>query len=294
MELNENIVGNLSSLFNVDKDVVTKALTETDADGSFIESFKETNVIKSKTDFETFQNNLVQETKNNHILELKEKAKNKDLPQELYSFFKGNVTEELERKLSKAAGITEFENYEDLVNKVIASKGTDETVKQQLKELQERNQSLQTEKDSALSEAQKRFNDQLINFDKSTVFNSIKLDYEDEAKPKQLQLLKSQVDSNFKYIRENDKTIVTDLQGNVLKDPNTLEPLTLKDVVLNVAKDYDFKLKSPESGGQGGSSSQGNNSANGISWDDYLKANNTEPYTSAADKLRVEWKKQNK
>lgn len=293
MEINQKIVGELSSLFNVDSEIVTKAITSEDGDGSFIESWKNKNVVKSKEDFETFQNNLKQETQNNYLLELKEKAKAKELPQELYSFFKGNVSEELERKLAKAAGVDDYSNYEDLVSKVIASKGNDETIKNQLKELQERNQQLADEKENALKEANSKFDSELINFDKKNVYGSIDLDYSDEAKPKQLSLLKSQVDANYNYIRKDGKTLVSDKDGNIVKNPNTLEPMTLSEVAMKVAKEYDFKIKSPESGGQGGSSSQGKSGA-GVNWAEYAESQGVKIGTREADKLYLQWKENNK
>ena len=78
-----------------------------------------------------------------------------------------------------------------------------------------------------------------------------------------------------------------------MKDKNTLEPIQFADVVVQIAKAYDFKIKSPESGGQGGNSSAGE-AGKGMSFDEYRKSKGVKAFTSDADKLYAEWRAINK
>ncbi len=290
--MNEKLIVGLSDLFKQDKDIVIKTLENKEGDDSLLNTWKEGLVIKPKTEYDSYIENLVNETKQNYLSEIKEKAKKKELDQELYGFFKGNVTEEIERKLSKAFDISDYENFEDLTNKIKSKKIEDTKLKTDFEELQKINKKLVEDKDNAIKKAEEKFNNELISRDKISSIASIKLDYADEAIEKQRKLLQAQIESQYKFGRVDGKTVVLDMNGNIVKDKNTLSPLSISDVAINVAKDFDFKLKSPETGGQGGTSSE-NNIGIKVSFDEYCKQKNVRPFTSEADKLYAEWKKNN-
>ena len=291
MELNENAIVSLSGLLNTDKDTVIKAITGEDS--AAIDEVTKNLVVRTKADAEKYELNLLSDFKQKHVAELKEKAKKKELDPELYNFFKGNIAEEFERKLSKNFGVDEFEGFDDLMTKIKNSKSTDEETKKMIADLQARNNELATEKEAAIKEAQLNFNSELLKMKTDAVYKSIPLDYADEAKEKQLSLLKNTIAQTYDFKVDGGNIVTIDKDGNVLKDKNTLEPVSFNDVVLQIAKAYDFKIKSPESGGQGGNSSAGE-AGKGMSFDEYRKSKGVKAFTSDADKLYAEWRAINK
>ena len=289
MELNENTIVSLSGLLNSDKETVIKALTSEDGN---INALTDNLVIRSKEDAQKYELNLLGDFKKKHIDELKDKAKRKELDPELYNFFKGNVAGEFERKISDAFNINEYNGFDDLLTKIKSGKSTDESIKKMVTELQERNTVLATEKEQAIKEAQGKFESELLKMKSDAIYNSLALDYEGEAATKQKQLLKNTIAQTYDFRIENNNIVTYDKNGMVLKDANTLEPVAFSKVVNDIAKAYDFKIKSPESGGQGGQSSRVE-VGQGVSFDDYLKTKGVKPLTMEADKLYVDWRKIN-
>lgn len=291
--MNEKLIVGLSDLFKMDKNAVIETLNNKEGDDSILNAFKDSFVIKPKEEYNSFITNYRKDVESEFLGNLKEKAKKKELDQELYSFFKGNVAEELERKVSKVFDVSDYDNLDDLLNK-IKSKKLDETkLKTEFEELQKINQKLVEEKTVIKKEAETNFNKQLISIDRKLALDSLQLNYPKDIASKRKMLLESQVDSLYNFERDGNRTIVTDKNGNIQKNPNTLEPLTINDVLVHVANEFDFEIKSPESGGQGGSSSQQSINSS-MTFDEYREGKNVKAFTAEADKLYLEWKKINK
>ena len=98
--------------------------------------------------------------------------------------------------------------------------------------------------------------------------NSIPFDFSDvedgeleKTTSQRKQIVTSVFDSKFTLAFQDDKVVVLDKEGNLQKSTATLDPLAVLDVLKKIPIELGMKLKSPESGGQGGSSSGGNGAA---------------------------------
>lgn len=78
-----------------------------------------------------------------------------------------------------------------------------------------------------------------------------------------------------------------DKEGKIKKNQATLEPVEPSNVLVDLAKDYNLKLTSPDRGGQGGKSSQSSGQMFST-YDEYVaycKANNKNIYDKEMTKL---------
>jgi len=128
--------------------------------------------------------------------------------------------------------------------------------------LKEANTKLVTEKDDAVKDAETKFQGQIMTRDMDKYYDDIPFDLADveedklkETKAIRKRTLKSVFETTYSTELVEGKIIVKDKQGDVIKTKATLEPVPVSDVLVGLAKDLGQKLTSPESGGQGGSSS---------------------------------------
>ena len=182
-------------------------------------------------------------------------------------------------------------NIDDLVSKIVTKtkpqNGNDDVVA-----LKTRIVELENDYKDKLNAKQNEFDTSIIKSDFDKAIKALGLDYEGEVLTKQKGLLTAAFNDSYSKKRQDGKTIV--LKGeDVIKD-NKFDPLPLKDVLLGVAKEYGFQLKSPEPGGHGGTSSRKPAGLKGVTWQEYLDKNDVLPNTEAADKLFAEWTAANK
>ena len=111
--------------------------------------------------------------------------------------------------------------------------------------------------------------------------------FEGDVITKQQGLVKAVFNDGFTLERQDGKTVVMK-DGEVVKDKK-FDPKPLNDILLSVAKDYGFQIKSPDTGGHGGGSSKKKANMKGVTWNEYLEKNDVLPNTDAADKLYAEW-----
>ena len=257
------------SLLNEKPEAVEQAIT----DGTLSEKVKALNLMGSDA-VNTLKTNLTKEVKENHITELVEEAKAGNIDKTLYGVIKGAVVEKTERVLSKEYDIAEFDGINDLVSKAISkNKGqTDDTQIQELSQkvasLQEVNTNLVKEKDTAVEEAQVKANNKILSRDKRDLVNGIPFDFSDvdekdlkEKSRQRKQIVESVFDARYVLVFNGDNTVVHDKEGNLIKNPATLEPVPPSEVMNLIPIDLGIKIKSPEGGGQGGSSSAGKGDA---------------------------------
>ena len=204
----------------------------------------------------TMKENYAKEVRSNHLTELVEAVKKGDLPQELYKPIHGAALEMKEKALSKKYEVVDFDGFDDLVEKAISkNKGQSDDKRVQemetlIEQLKGQNKTLVKEKEEAEVRIKNDFESQIMNRDMSDYVSRVPFDFSDVEE----DLLRV-VASRYNTAYVEGKIIVQDKEGNVIKDRATLEPVPVANVLLDVAKSVGMKLKSPESGGQGGSSS---------------------------------------
>jgi len=261
--MNEKDVAFFGTLLNETEDNV-KTFAE---EGTLGEKVKALGLM-TKPEVDTFKTNYAKEVKDSYLAELAEMARRGEVPQDLYKPIHGAVLEKNEKTLSKKYGITDFDSFEDLVEKAVSkNKGqSDDTKLQELEalnaELKEINKNLAKEKDEAEVRIKGEYESKIMSRDMSDHIARIPFDFTDvdedkmdEARKSRQEILASVFASRYKTKYDDGKIIVNDQDGNPIRNPNTLEPIPVSDVLRSVAKDVGMKLKSPEAGGQGGSSS---------------------------------------
>jgi len=264
--MNEKNVEFFSTLLNVDADTV-KGASE---DGTLGEKITALGMM-NKADVDTLKSNLSREVKTAHISELEELAKKGELPQELYKPINGAVFEKLEKKLSKEYNVSDYDGLDDLLAKAIknTAKPDDTKLQEQLDKiaaLQDANTKLVSEKDEAVKKASDDKNSWILNKEKTDYINQVPFDFSDvdeneldNVTSKRRDILSNVFDAQFQLGFKEDKiTVFKD--GNPMLNEATYEPVPISDVLKKTALELGLKLKSPETGGQGGSSSGQNNS----------------------------------
>ena len=253
------------------------------ADGTLGDKVKALKLMNSG-EVETLKTNLTKQVKEDHISELVEEAKSGTIDKNLYGVIKGSVTEKTEKSLAKEYGVDGYSGINDLVSKAISkNKGqTDDTQVQELTkkitDLQGINQGLVTEKDTAVSEAKTEYEGKILKRDKTDMINRIPFDFSDieqadmeKITGQRKQIVESVFDARYTLGFEGDKVVVFDKESNLVKNPATLEPVPVLDVMNEIPIELGIKIKSPEAGGQGGSSSGGNGTAPFANKDEYVK-----------------------
>lgn len=272
----EKDVAFFGTLLKIETGDVEKAVE----DGSLGEKVAALNLMNTEQ-VDTLKTNLTKEVKESHMGQLVEEAKKGDLPSDLYKVIKGATLEMTEKELAKKHGVSEYEGIDDLVSKAISkNKGqTDDTkvqdLNQKIIDLQGINENLVTEKDEAITKAKSEYEGKILKRDQTDMVNAIRFDFSDvddgdlETVTKQRkEIVTSVFDSKFTLAFQDDKVVVLDKAGELQKNPATLEPLPVSDVLKTIPVGLGMKLKSSENGGQGGSSS-GNSGGTFASYQDF-------------------------
>jgi hypothetical protein len=296
--MNENDVAYFGELLGMSAEEV-KAAAE---NGGLGEHVKSVGFIRP-AEVEKLKENLTKEARNAYHSELVEKAKKGDVDPELYKPIKGATFEMLEKELSREYGVTEFEGVKDLVSKAI-SKNRTATNDKQIQELAERldalkavNENLVKEKEEAVKTARTEYEGRILKREKTDHIKSVPFDFSDvdekeleNLSAQRMQILGDVFDARYQLAFDDDKIIVKDRFGKVQQNQATLEPLPASDVMRKLAHELGMKLKSPESGGQGGKSSSGKGQLQFKDYDDfeaYCRANKISSTSAEGVKL---WK----
>lgn len=265
--MKDNDVAFFGTLLNTDAESVKSAIE----DGTLSEKITALGLMK-KSDVETLKENLTREAKSSYLLELEESAKKGELPQELYKPIHGAAMEKLEKRLSKEYNISEYEGIDDLVTKAIKNSAKPDDTKLQehlekMEKLQEANKTLVSEKEEIKEQLTKEKNDWIFGREKSDAINQVPFDFSD-VDEKELEsviaqrkeILSNVFDAQFTLGFKDEKLTVFRKNGEALLNDATFEPIPISDVLTKTATTLGQKLKSPESGGQGGKSSGGTSS----------------------------------
>lgn len=267
--MNEKDVAYFGTLLNLEaKDVEAAA-----QDGTLGDKITALGLM-AKDQVETLKTNYAKEVKSSHLNELIDKAKKGELDPDLYKPIKGAAYEMLEKELAKEYGVEDFNGVNDLVSKAInknkTGKPDDKAVQElndKIKLLQEANLNLVKEKDEAVNSARNDYESRIINRDKSDYINKIPFDFSDvedseldKISASRKKILNDVFDARYNLRFEGDNIAVFGKDGEMLKNTATYEPVPVNDVLKGIALELGIKLKSPESGGQGGRSSGQNGS----------------------------------
>lgn len=224
--------------------------------------------LLNKSQVDTLKENYAKEVRSSHLTELADLAKKGEIPQDLYKPINGAVLEMKEKAFSKKYGIADYEGFDDLVEKAISkNKGQSDDKRLQemevlIDELKGANKTLLKEKEEAEINIRADFESKMMSRDMDDLMNRVPFDFSDvdaddldKTSEIRKRMLRNTFDATYDTKLADGKLIVTDKKGEALKNPATLEPIPATDVINSLAKELGMKLKSPESGGQGGSSS---------------------------------------
>ena len=271
--MKETDVAAFVQLLGKDKEFVEDQIE----DGSLcarVKDYLDSNKFFTKEDFTKYETNTVKEIREAYDKELVAKAKAGELDHALFGVVKGATLEQKEKELAKTYGIESYKNLDDLIAQVIKSKSGEtndevsKTLQAKVDELKDANLKLQKEKDEAVSSAKDKYKKTFLNSELEKAVSGLPFDLGDKSPEEQKEALANMTDiikSVFtsKYsldTDENYEVITVSSPEGILKHDATKDPLGVKDVLISLTQKYGYKLKSPELGGQGGSSSQGSKS----------------------------------
>jgi len=263
----DKTVAALSGLLGLDPEVVKVSIEEDTLD-SRITDFKEKNRIQKKDDFEKYEGNLKRETIEAHDRELLGKAKSGELDGDLYKAIKGATLQMKEKDVAKKFGITDYNNFDDLLDKATKSQsgGTDdEKVKafeSKVEDLKQANLKLEKERNEAVSAVEQKYKNRFLDTELKAAIKNLPFDFDGaDDKEKAAKSVTEMVESVFKGrydLSTNDDysaVMVSDKNGEIVKSEATREPVPTSEVLSRLTKEFNIKMKSPETGGQGGQSS---------------------------------------
>ena len=276
----DKTVAALSGLLGLDPEVVKVSIEEDTLD-SRITDFKDKNRVQKKDDFEKFETNLKKETREAYDKELLLKAKSGELEGDLYKAIKGATLQMKEKDVAKKFGITDYNNFDDLLDKATKSQsgGTDdEKVKAfegKISELKEANLMLDKKATDAVSAVEQKYKNRFLDTELKAAIRGLPFDFNGaEDKDRAIKSVTEMVESVFKNrfdLSTNDDysaVSVSDKNGEVVKSEATREPVPVSEVLSRLTKEFNIKMKSPEKGGQGGQSSQSSTSNSFASFDE--------------------------
>jgi len=272
--MKENDVEFIGTLLKLEPDAVKSAIEE----GTVGEKIKALNLMGGDQ-VETLKENLTKDVKTTYFNELVEKAKKGELDQELYKPIHGAVLEKAEKDLAKTYNV-ERSNLTDMVAKISnnGQSNDNEQLVKDIADLREANQRLVSEKEEAITNVKAEYDGKLLSRDKTDHLNMVPFDFSDvdeaelgKVTAKRKQILSDVFDASYSLALSDGLTVIKDKDGKIAKDPVTLAPLTVSDVMKGLAGELGLKLKSPESGGQGGTSSGDNSTAPFASVEDFQK-----------------------
>lgn len=232
--MDEKHIDLLVSITGLEKEFVTNSI-KTEAGATVIlNQFREKSKVFKKEDFELREKNSKETFNTEYLTELIEMAKNQKLPSLLYNAAANNIISAQNKKLAVGFDI-ELDDYSD-TEKVFKS------VKEKLSTVD--NEQLQKDFDSqtlTIKGFTDKFENQETTHKQEMKQNKIdiisndglntfakNIDFEtDEELKKRTSVAKSMFDSLYDIDIVEEKTLIKDKKGNVLKHDETKEPLTI-------------------------------------------------------------------
>lgn len=251
--MKEKVLAKLASLLKITPDVVKTAIEADDT--GFIEEWEGKHQFFTPDELTRKLNNAKQEA----IDSLG--TKGEPLPSNVYNRAKGDAFEKAEKDIAKDYGLTEWDGLKDLVARIVtqekaAGKGDiNEAVRskdEKIEDLRTRLKTALEEKDKEIADVKTRFDDQLVDMEINSAVDELPIDAEGETLANQRDILKTMFKNKHKLERREDRTVVSDVNGNPIK--NRLgDPVGIAEVLKDFAPKW-VGLKSDPEGGRGGSS----------------------------------------
>ena len=243
-------VEQLAARFNTKPDVIETALEE---DGSFdgvFEAFDKDNHIFTSAELSKKLDNFAKDAID------KLGADGQQLPSNIYNLAKGNAFEKKEKSWAKKHGITQWDDIDDLQEKIIVqieakSGKADDEKDTEIVRLKKLVLDTEKEKTDAVDTARSEFHEELTQRDVTATLNSIQIDEEGEKLENQKSILNAVVKGEFTFEYIDGKTVPfkdKEMLKNKVGDPMSLEE------VLNPFAEKYVNVKSVPEGGRGGSS----------------------------------------
>lgn len=283
--MKEKNVAVLATLFKKPEEDITKALEKEDGLQELVSEFTTNFQMFDAKDYAKLQENMRKTT----ISTLKEE----DIPEEFKAKAVGWKLEKLEGELKDKYQFTDdFKGLSDLVDKIVTkAKTPPKEGEEEVLKLKQRIVDMEKEYDDKLATQQQEFDQSFVKTDFSKALNDIGLDYEGDVLKRQKGLLKAAYNDKYKAKRQDGVTVSVQTENDEVVKDNKFDPLPLKQVLHDTAKEFGFQLKSPDTGGHGGGSSKKKSGLSGVTFDEYLEKNNVQPNTNKADELFIEWSK---
>lgn len=256
----------LAGLFNSTAENVSQAI-ENGTVSELITGFSTANKVIPVKDYPTLEANL----KRQAFMELDKT----NLPKEVFTYVKGSVLEKTEKELASKYGISgNYQNLDSLVEAIITTKvktpSDDET-----KALKARIVEIETASKAELEKVSKTFENRFIDAELHRVIGELPIDADGAKKENQQEIVMAMVKQKFAIQLEGDKTVAY-RDGKLVTD-SKLDPIPLKDIISDFAKDY-VNLRH-EQGGRGDQSST--NGSKVINFVEYCENNGIKPNTTA-------------
>lgn len=290
-------VAYFSEQLGLTKEIVEASIEDGTLSQRIKDSTKDQVVYKTQAEFDTFKTNHKTQIETAYFSDLVAKAIKGDIPRDLHTPIKGAALQQFEREMAKKHGVETYTDANDLIDQIVKTSANgkgDPLLLTQLQELKTANSKLVTEKEEAVQTTEKKYRTIALEKDKAELLGSVPFDFSN-TKPDELEssklkirtLLKSVFDAEHTLAYNDNNKLIVMKGDQVLKDPATLEPLPAKEVFTSLAKEYNLKLKSPDNGGQGGSSSSNTDLpfSNGETFAKYCKDNNILQTSAAGIKL---------
>lgn len=269
-----------------------------------IEAFNKDFKVVNDHEFKILKNEDFDAFKKNHKDEVLRSLKVNDLPDHIRSdkTLIAWKLEKIENELKEKYQFDgDFHGVEDLIEKIITNKTKDNDNEQSQKEVQalkDQIDKLTKDYDKKVKDAHRQTDSFIIEKTVDGAVRGLNLDYDEDAMPKQTKLLLDSFNSTYEVKRDGDKILVSERgREDFIKDAK-LDPVPVSEVVAQHAKDYGFKMKSPEQGGQGGSSSKGDGKSAyyGMSHNDLvakMREDGITPASEEGDKIYQAWREAN-
>lgn len=289
----------LAALLNQPVETIKTAL---EAEGGLVDritAFKQDYAVLNRADKETLVKNAKEEGKTELLADFKPELLQKKDINRIVAWKLEDIENDIKARYNFDG---EFRGLNELVDKIVKTKsGNNNGSPDQDVEIQKLKQQIVTltsEKDEALEKMRKENDDFVVRTEFERGMSGLDLDYEQEAVDKQRKLLRDSFNSTYEVKRKEGKLFVYEKGKDEPMLDEKRDPLPLNTIINRHATDYGFKIKRPESGGQGGSSSsKTGNDFSGMSRDDlmaHLASKKIQWSSPEGEAMFREWRAANK
>lgn len=263
----------LAALFGSTAENVSTAI-ENGTVSELISGFTTNTKLIPVKDYPTLEANL----KRQALMELDKT----NLPADVFKYVKGSVLEKTEKELAKKHGVTEYQNLDDLVEAIIATKAKPAS-DDDSKRLKDRIVELETSHKTELEKVSKTFETRFINTELFRAVGELPIDAEGDKLKNQQEIVLAMAKQKIDFRMDNDQ-VVAYRDGKLVSD-SKLDPIPVKDVIADLAKDY-VNLRH-EQGGRGDQSST--NGSKKIDFEKYCVENGIRPNSIELVKAKREF-----